>query len=891
MERGLIGSLTTQNPFHALLQGKCYRLLLFSGFLTLLCPVQASVAPITKENLGVIFQPMKSFPIASSNWKSVLHVQIPTGEMNTLFTAPDGCDERASNRGVKDKSHCDLILQTLKDAHLMKEDMDKRFSDLKHLLLSLSKDERRQRRDIPEVQQQQAISALVDKLHTAAVDTVLLFQKVPDMNTSGMGAKRRKRNILTWITSKVFGVAQQSDVDELHSFSEQCTTNFLALTERFQQFQNTTVSLNKLTNSRVDNVLELLKNSSRLYSERISDLTMDMYSITQTVFEHSTLTSRILRNLMQAEADLSQLASGINSLVQGRLSPLLVPEHDIVHVLESVDNILMHKFPGFKIIHKDPAFYYINARPVYWRSAFDIFIAFLVPVSPWKDNFLIYEIIPFPLPVTNQTNVVTELETKSKYLAITEDKSHYSLLTDHQFTACSSHTDAACTKGLIVSDSYYSTCVLAIFLDDYKTARRLCTYVVRKADQTSYLINLGEGQVILVNSPGYYFDCDDGATSFHEGCTLCQVTLPCLCSIISGHQSVARKLDTCTPQTKPLQVRHAVNLPLAWSTLEADAINSLQDAPTFENFDTIPELRTDLLDIEKVAESHDLAIRSDIKTLLRSDTENNAEFERSLYSVADSWDVKHIKHFFTLSNTLVLIALAAVAIVVILIIVKGRSMSFGRITAALMGTLGQAQHAQALTRQQPPCPDYHDYISDVIIIMALLLIGFLYLLHRTCAKQPRSTSDLEIELRSAEDSITLGIRRIIGSPAVQHIKANLETRRMNLYPGVKPLLTLPWSHWTTSDISTDTYYPLPSSIHINPLKYFRLKAILNASHMAHLKFTHNKAVTYVPKICASNCPGPCGIPDISQSCILVTQDLPPSENPTEIEYMLPVSTV
>ena len=67
--------------------------------------------------------------------------------------------------------------------------------------------------------------------------------------------------------------------------------------------------------------------------------------------------------------ETEEMLSGVHSLTQGKLTPVLIPYNTLTNIIQQISQIMALQFPQFQVIYKDPTHYYME---IYYVSIWQI---------------------------------------------------------------------------------------------------------------------------------------------------------------------------------------------------------------------------------------------------------------------------------------------------------------------------------------------------------------------------------------------------------------------------------------------------------------------------------------------------------------------------------------
>lgn len=110
---------------------------------------------------------------------------------------------------------------------------------------------------------------------------------------------------------------------------------------------------------------------------------------------------------LQQALDHAKLS--IHELIKGKLSPYLITPQAITSSLHQIQSFMDKKYPKFTIIHKDPFYYFTYGDLLCARVHSTLFLTLKVPISPFKQPLLLYDIYSIPVPINSSTSHATTL--------------------------------------------------------------------------------------------------------------------------------------------------------------------------------------------------------------------------------------------------------------------------------------------------------------------------------------------------------------------------------------------------------------------------------------------------------------------------------------------------
>ena len=184
--------------------------------------------------------------------------------------------------------------------------------------------------------------------------------------------------------------------------------------------------------------------------------------------------SQYVTPLIDIRFHLHQTEDAIQTLLQGYLPYYFVPPRELQEVLQGITKEV-GKLGPFHLTHKDVAFYYHLQDIVYKLVDNKLFIKIRIPLAASTTAFTLYRIHSVPIPLSAKQEERTVIEIEKPYLAISQDKLFYKLLSESEYQFCTGNCLKRCNQALTMKESSTSNCALALFYDKPKSVAELCT--------------------------------------------------------------------------------------------------------------------------------------------------------------------------------------------------------------------------------------------------------------------------------------------------------------------------------------------------------------------------------------------------------------------------------
>ena len=110
------------------------------------------------------------------------------------------------------------------------------------------------------------------------------------------------------------------------------------------------------------------------------------------------LTSQINQSSILNQS-LEEIKLGVHDLVQGSISPFVIPHYMLQRAIIDIEHILSSKFGNVKLLSATPASIYKHSSFLYARDGTSLYVTIKFPVGTYTGNLVLYKVMVFPVPV------------------------------------------------------------------------------------------------------------------------------------------------------------------------------------------------------------------------------------------------------------------------------------------------------------------------------------------------------------------------------------------------------------------------------------------------------------------------------------------------------------
>lgn len=524
--------------------------------------------------------------------------------------------------------------------------------------------------------------------------------------------------------------------------------------------------------------------------------------------------------------ELDEFKSGILSLVQGKLSPLLIPADVLYMTLSEINNLLKSKYPGFHLSISSLNDVYSDCGYLFARNGSKIYVTLKIPVSHSRKPFSLYKVMSFPVPINVTSVDATQLLDLPNYFIVSNTQQQYSALNDFDYSLCSGSKTKYCSFNIEMNPKAKRSCILAIFDNDIDGVKSLCNFRYIQNVITPKIVEVEPNSLLLYRTPILSLQCLDHFRQM-SGCDFCIVNIPCRCSVSATDVYAAPRLASCHIHNDNITVLHPVNLALLQHFFDKSYVKNILADTNFRTAlnITIPKLKlyehemSNVLAADTKAHlslSKMAAVAKKDEVIFQSLTEPLLENQIQLSS--DWPDMNDILLLGTMGVTVLLM------ILLFYTFFKVRKLS----TALLV--LQQVQQVKSLSTTVPNfiykpktiAPQLSQSLSldlkwehaNFVLLFFILLFIVVYILKKFCKTQKRSTICLEIS--NGEKCVLLDIAQLSRCPSSYHI--NVPASISDFYIEghcMSYKLTVSWPGFSIVDKQSEETTLVTSAIPVN----------------------------------------------------------------------------
>jgi len=412
-------------------------------------------------------------------------------------------------------------------------------------------------------------------------ETMLNMLSTPNRSHSRSRSRRSLLPFIGQISKGLFGLATSGDLRNVASHVNAIQAAIHNLNNKFNHQSENLASFMKTSNARMDNAFQAILDNHKIiqqmqseWQKSVSDIEATnnwLFSILLEQMEYHQLVRSLYNNMFE----------GFITLLNGKLSPLIVSQDNLLHVIAKVSDAISSERPMFKLMHNSPAYYYKHADFMLHKSHTKVLITVRFPVTTHDQPLQLFKILSYPVPINSTSLHATKIMDLPMYLAVNEDFSTYATFTENAIQNCDHDKyHIHCQFAMPMQTQDQSSCALSLYQSDKSSIHKHCNFrfipnavqpTVRQLNQTHFL---------LINMSSVTLQCKNKQPE-QIGCHYCIIQLPCNCTLLSTKYVIMPRFTNCFNTQVDVTISHPVNLILLQKFFGDTAIQSISPNSTF----------------------------------------------------------------------------------------------------------------------------------------------------------------------------------------------------------------------------------------------------------------------------------------------------------------------
>jgi len=651
---------------------------------------------------------------------------------------------------------------------------------------------------------------------------------IPEHGSMSDGRSRSKKGLIDLggdILHGLFGVARDSDINhvrhvlsEIQSQSRQSVTAWTEVTGHLASFASAT---NRRFNT-LHQTLELQQRDIHTLYDNIMAESVEIASVA------SILSSALYRleDFVVVLDDLERLQIGIDALTHGFLSPSLIPPSEISHVMYLVGNMIRRYSAGLRIIRNDPSYYYGLHDFTVARQNDTLVINLPIPLSIVTGPLPLYQVHVFPVPVHNEHHVTVLRNVPNFFTYHPLRNFHFEF---DKMPNIKPPNIIDFDTGVLKSTEHFS-CILAIMNDRKSEVDRVCNFTLLTDYLRPSVDVIDRSHIIVTNISNATMRCHARPQRRISCESMCQVVLPCRCSLKTDSILVPRRIQDCIQRSQPT-VLHSVNLALLQKFFSESQLDDITGNTMFSDpFSVVlPKMKISDVEVSHLMKE-DNSIRFDLESLANLTKTDQVAFRSLAHRMVDDWQDYQSRSFegdfvFWSWKSWLLVVIGSIALFALLLTIRlGLKVRSLTMTLTLL-TMSTKSHAvpTGLNFFSSTIPSLDNgYTFDlptelgwIIIVLILLSIIsiFMFLLYRS--KRSAYKFDLYMYVGRNKHCCQIWVRSFDLEPNCYSFYATRYIESLSVEGYIMPRLFIGWPTLNITCKVTNETYLLPKSVSIS----------------------------------------------------------------------------
>ncbi|CAG2224481.1 unnamed protein product [Mytilus edulis] len=398
-----------------------------------------------------------------------------------------------------------------------------------------------------------------------------IFDMVPETNLNPQ--KRKSRALLPFIGSlskSFFGTATMDDVNLLANHINKLIKRDRQMSHALEQHGSHISSFMKVVNHRFDKLKKGMNLNHKLANQILSSnkqFEILMANLSMVAFEQISKANEI-------QVQLVNTLSSIQSLINGKITPHLIPEHVLKKTINGILDILQRDFPKFHLLQNKPSMYYQNAKFFFTRHHSRLYITMKFPISSFSSALTLYKILSFPHPISQKnTTKASQILDLPTYVAITANHRHFTTFNYETLYNCEFDRYITCDVSLPIQTIKTSSCIFALLHDNKSVIFDQCNFRLLPELTKPNIFELSPASILLTNAKEVTLKCPN-KTSTLPGCQFCIQNIPCSCTLQTSTITYHPRLVNCQEKLQESTRLYPINLALLHAFFGFDKVKS-----------------------------------------------------------------------------------------------------------------------------------------------------------------------------------------------------------------------------------------------------------------------------------------------------------------------------
>ena len=699
----------------------------------------------------------------------------------------------------------------------------------------------------------------------AEIDNVIseIFELIPQHDFESRRKRRSLIPIIGRISKGLFGLATTEDVQKIANYINYAQKKQNKEIKGFTHEIDILHSFMSATDFRINNVIKGVKENNMM----LMRINQDLHANFEKLQEKNSMIMSILVDQLQKSSYLSHsfanLKYGIYNLMRNQLTTNIIPYAVMAKTMNHIQVALNNKQPGFQLIFKDPHFYYLHNTFSFYRQDNKIMITMKFPIGKIHKPMSLLKIHSYPVPLNETSNHATAILNMPSYLAVSQDHSFYTEVTEDALQKCNIYNKIAfCEFNIALTTSNFWKCSYALYKDNRAQIKASCEFRFFPNAISPMLKQLNQTHFLIHNISSLTLQCSNNTKTI-VGCFFCIISLPCNCSVMTLQYYLPERWDGCHHKHQEISKVHPVNLALLQEYFSDKQLKHITSQTTFHRplNVSIPPFKIYENNLSEIIANDKMAHLS-LKRMINMSKKNQMFFA----SLADSMfsETSYNTEGFPVDLALSILATVIASLAFGLLLILFRKYKYISIALASHQLLPKSKAFPTLPAFHYTTPpdevvtfNYHTLtISDIAessnIYLAAVVIIFCIALFMRQLLMKKFFTTLVLDITDGTSCIQMNVQKLPSNIVSCHFKGSHVLTEISLTNGFIPTVTINWGDLSLTNTLLKHEVELKTILRLNPYKAYKLKRMLKNKFSMFIWVNHNN--TSVPiTICKPPC--------------------------------------
>jgi hypothetical protein len=335
---------------------------------------------------------------------------------------------------------------------------------------------------------------------------------------------RAKRALLPFVgelSKSIFGIATSNDVNILAQHINRITQKENRIAKALQRYGGDFSSFITHEDKRITNAVNGIKQNGIAINNLITKINIVDSQIPSLMSAFTSYLIKHLNNAFRVETFLTNLRASLSDLAEGKLSPWILSPKILTKTIADIQQILDTDNMGYKIIIKDPSYYYKFAKFTILRNNSVLYLSVQFPLATYASSFTTYKVMSFPVPINHSLNHASQLLNLPDYLLISKDKEFYTTLSDKTMAQCQFTNPVHCfQKPNLLSTTNNTDCLFTLFQGQSDLIKTACDFRFLTDLLKPHMIQISDTELLVYQTNNITMQCNNSLI-FMEGCGFC----------------------------------------------------------------------------------------------------------------------------------------------------------------------------------------------------------------------------------------------------------------------------------------------------------------------------------------------------------------------------------